>query len=124
MTVNNNVKWIHISYSAPSLLSVIQNDTYQQLNMGRASWTSLMSSPNLQENCNKEGFNVKTGDVMVRLGIISNNELGCLSPDSWLGFGSELTLERVCGRERSTSCGNENLCQNSHTKAFGIILVK
>ena len=126
MKVNKDVKWIRISYSAPSLLSVVQGDTYNQLNIGRTNWKSLLASPTLQENCNKEGFNVRAGTVNVRLGVISNNEAGCDSSDSWLGFGAEIIPNILCGVPSSTnnSCGNVHACANVDTKAFGMILVK
>ena len=120
MKANNDVKWI--PHSAPSLLSVIQ-PTYNQLNVGSTTWKSLLTSSTLQENCNK-GFNVKAGNINVRLGVISNNEADCISPYSWLGFGTELIGTTLCGGPLSTLCGNVDTCENVDMKAFGMIFVK
>ena len=124
MKVNKDIKWINISYSAISLLSAIQDDTYKQLNIGKEIWMNLVTAPALQTNCNKEGFNVKEYNLKIRLGILSNNQMDCNTTDSFLGFGTEVTGKMCSKISTNTSCGNLSGCEGIDTSAFGIILVK
>ena len=126
MKESSDIRWIRISYSAPSFLSVIQDDTFKQLNVGKMTWKALLSNPSLQDACSEEGFNLKAlgGRLKMRLGIFTDDSQSCGGPDSYLGFGTELT-GTVCGKlSTSSSCGNVNGCTSTDTKAFGIILVR
>ena len=89
-----------------------------------------MDGSSLQENCNREGFNIdilgaESAGLKVRIGLIANNENECLSCDSLIGFG---TSARGCrGESRQTSCGNVAICdqlQNMNIAAFGYIFVQ
>ena len=66
-------------------------DLFQQskpTTLGRDAWKSLMgASASLQLECNLEGTNIYDANIRVRLGIISNNEADCLTPDSRIGVG-------------------------------------
>ncbi len=62
--------------------------------LGRQAWLNLTnptSSP--QANCNLEGVNMTKGAgfARVRLGLLTNQENDCNSPDSYVGFGGENT---------------------------------
>ena len=104
--------------------------------VGRAAWKSLLATPSLQPNCNAEGFNqapgTTAGTPRVRIGIIGNEQMDCLSPDSWLGIGGSGT---VCGNvavpanmatsvgdTARASCGADN--GDVTTRAFGYVFVR
>ena len=71
--------------------------------LGRDAWKSLLgSTASLQPNCNQEGTNQVLTGSRVRLGILGNNEVDCLSPDSRIGIGGAGT---VCGTP-TESAGN------------------
>ena len=82
-------------------------DLFQQpvtTTLGRDTWKGLIgSTASLQPNCNLEGTNVFNDLTRVRIGIIANQELDCLSPDSRLGVGGGGT---VCGGPPTQSAGN------------------
>lgn len=78
----------------------------------------------LQDNCNLRGLNVRAnvpanqvgGAVdRVRIGILSNNENNCDTPDSYVGIGSDLTDSNVAGNRT-----NNNTDQSRH----GAVLVR
>ncbi|KAK3750715.1 hypothetical protein QZH41_017272, partial [Actinostola sp. cb2023] len=80
--------WIHLNYKARSLYSVIADGRYRSFSIGRSKWKSLIAGSSLQRNCNREGFNNLLPQERTRIGILSNNENSCSSPDSRIGFGS------------------------------------
>ena len=130
MKVNGVTKWVRINHQASSLFNVIADEGYKRLYVGRNKWLSLMDGSRLQENCNKEGFNINTlgaeaAHLKVRIGIIANNENECLSCDSCFGFGTSV---RGCdGEIRKTTCGNIAICgqlDHKNTPAFGYIFVQ
>ncbi|XP_048586420.1 uncharacterized protein LOC116618647 [Nematostella vectensis] len=73
-----------LTYRATSLYDVIADGTYRGTTAGRAMWFGLLAGSSLQNNCNREGFNPLG---RIRLGIMSNQENDCNSPDSYIGFG-------------------------------------
>ena len=97
--------------------------------LGRAAWKTLVTGNSLQLNCNQEGVNIfPNGNavfVRTRLGIASNQENDCGSPDSRIGFGGERNL---CGAGGDNAVGNvascaaENGDRNSYL--FGYIFVR
>ena len=74
---------------------------------------SLINGVLLQNNCNKEGFNVGSYRKS-RIGILGNNEDDCETCDSIVGFGIGKSLE--------LSNGNNHF--SSYAKTFGYILVQ
>lgn len=57
--------------------------------LGRDAWKGLVGpAASLQLNCNLEGTNIFHDQTRVRLGIISNEQADCLTPDSRIGVGS------------------------------------
>ncbi|XP_031557829.1 uncharacterized protein LOC116294374 [Actinia tenebrosa] len=116
MKVGNNLNWALIPYSASSLYDVIANNTYSNFTIGREKWLSLIGGSSLQQYCNNEGFN---NILAVRIGIRSNNENDCNSPDSTIGFGlpwSGLTCGNRC-KSSGCSSGSKDLV------TFGYILI-
>ena len=137
MKVNNVTKWIVINHKASSLFKVIAGGATTETTAGRRSWKSLIAGSSLQNNCNKEGFNLKVHepfgelmtDVYVRIGLVANNENDCSSCDSCIGFG--VSFKSCFGTHSSITCGNIALCKDySHydidtsISAFGYILVQ
>ena len=109
MRVGQETKWVTVNHRAASLHSLLASNRYQETNIGRRRWKSLLSGSSLQFNCNMEGFNVvsPTGtddSAITRIGIISNNENHCGTCNSRLGFGSAGSRGP---QNEINSCGNE-----------------
>ena len=137
MKVNNVTKWIMIDHQASSLFNVIADEDFKNTSVGRGEWLSLMDGSCLQENCNKEGFNLESagvagyndgGYIRVRIGIIANNVANCNGCDTCIGFG---TSAYGCNNEniraKKTTCGNIAMCNyfnNKNNPAFGYIFVQ
>jgi hypothetical protein len=126
----SGINWGTFSYSASSLYACIADGAYRSASFDRNTWKSLVGSGSLQYNCNKSGFNVRCENLSysqnVRLGILTNNEGECVSPDSRLGFGGSGTN---CGTDNNNSVGNECTCTCDNGepfsyKAFGYIMVR
>ena len=60
-----------------------------EIGLSRDKWSALRPGAYFQDNCNKNGFNIRDnrGGVGVRFGILGNNENDCSSPDSAIGIG-------------------------------------
>ena len=73
---------------------------------------------------NQEGFSSRVSSSVhsrVRVGIISNQEGDCHSPDSFIGFGGGGSgFKNACGN--GASWGPDN--GNKNIKAFGYIFVQ
>ena len=111
---------------ANSLYSLIADGHYRATSLGRNTWKSLIGSQaSLQTNCNKEGFNVaadSSSHAKARIGILGNNENGCHSCDSRIGFGTggKHDDSNTCGNQATH--GGDN--GDKHIKAMGYILVQ
>ena len=127
MKINDNQhKFIVINKQANSLYSLITDGQYCATSLGRDTWKSLIGSEaSLQYNCNREGFNA-VGDNPVtpkaRIGIVSNNQDGCASCDSRIGFGTGGYPDK------KNSCGNVAVSYSDngdkYIKTMGYILVQ
>jgi hypothetical protein len=115
---------------ATSLADVFNPTVYQASLLGRAAWKGIMAAGSLQVNCNQEGFssNPAPGNpafARVRIGIVSNQENDCNSPDSWIGVGG---FGAPCGGDPNTSVGNVATCGGDvgdvNVKAFGYVMVR
>ncbi|KAK3739931.1 hypothetical protein QZH41_015979, partial [Actinostola sp. cb2023] len=105
LKVGNDLRWAAISYSASSLYDVIADGKFRAFSIGKATWLSLIAGASLQANCNMEGFNIG----VARIGIKSNNENNCITPDTNIGFGLN----------HHHSCGNRG-----GQYAFGYIMIQ
>ncbi|XP_028415945.1 uncharacterized protein LOC114539504 [Dendronephthya gigantea] len=132
MKVNNETRWIALDYAASSLYKVIGEGSFKSTSAGKEAWKSLINGSALQENCNREGFNIKVGlesedfstYIHVRIGVVANNENDCVSCDSCIGFGTSAGCKDDI---RMTTCGNMVICgkkKRKNTPAFGFILVQ
>ena len=131
MTRNNVTNWILVklvNYIATTLYSVIADGAYRKTNVGRAEWMSLINGASLQDNCKKEGFNVKCSETnpngrrKSRIGILANNQDQCNSCDSVIGFGIKM-------RDWKWSSGHIYYLNNNNKKmlimeTFGYIFVQ
>ena len=104
-------RFIVIEQEAKSLYELIAGEEYLKTDLGRDEWKKLVGpQASLQNNCEKEGFNVK-GDIRhrylsrARIGIIGNQESNCDSPDSRIGFGTR--GEGLPSKYGENTCGNE-----------------
>ena len=119
-----------INHQASSLFNVIADGFFKNTTVGKDEWLSLIKGSNLQENCNRQGFNIDTpgyqlGYFKLRLGIITNNQNDCLTCNSCIGFGA--SVRGCAGQIRKTTCGNIAICgqpNKKKTAAFGFILVQ
>ena len=122
----SKTSFLVIRQSANSLYALIADGTYRAVSLGRNKWKSLIGpQASLQANCNKEGFNVVSGDSRgseARIGIIANNENDCLTCDSRIGYGTGGYPDdsNTCGNEARVSPDNGD----KHIKAMGYILVQ
>ncbi|XP_020913939.1 uncharacterized skeletal organic matrix protein 5, partial [Exaiptasia diaphana] len=125
--------WIRVNYKARSLYSVIADNRYRRVSIGRNKWKSLIPGSSLQKYCNREGFNSKSTVTSlkaydrVRIGILSNEGNHCKWPDSRLGFGG---AGWNCGKKSDNLIftGNKARCSADNgdkaIKTFGYILVQ
>lgn len=106
---NDQINFQVIDQLATSLHSLIADGQYRATSLGRDNWKNLIGpEASLQDNCNKEGFNAKPDHInadqsdasKARIGIVSNNEKDCHSPDSRIGFGTAGYVDK------NQSCGN------------------
>jgi len=119
MKIDHQINFIVINKQAKSLYSLIADGQYRDTSLGRDTWRTLIGSQvSLQPYCNKEGFNVGvTGNNnKARIGIISNDQNDCSSPDSRIGFGAEGYPDN------SNICGNP--AWQHRITAIGYILVQ
>ena len=90
--------------------------------VGRAAWKALITNSSLQANCNQEGFNVLGRS---RIGIVSNQENDCNSPDSYIGVGN---IGAGCNGVAETRVGNMASCTpdngDKSLSAFGVVFVR
>ena len=79
-----------------------------------------MDNPNMQQNCNIDGLNMKSysQNIGVRVGLMANNENDCSTPDSFIGIG----ISRLF--YPSVSAGYVGYDPTTGTGAMGYILIK
>ena len=127
MKTDGKINWVKVNYTAVSLHDVIKGETFKAISgISRTNWKKLINDSSLQRFCNRVGFNnYVSGNTKIRIGILGNDENNCLSPDSWIGFGTE---GNPCRVTNTGSCGNAAGCNPDNgirnIKAFGYILVK
>ena len=122
MKYNGHLRAFSFSYPASSLYSLIADGRYRQTHLGRYKWKSLIYGSSLQLNCNREGFNAYHSQVRVRLGIFSNQQNDCDSPDSFIGLGTHrwANMRNAAGNVASHSPDNGD----KNLKVMAYILVR
>ena len=90
-----NLKLLKVPLAKSSLFALFSPNVPVLSALGRAAWKTLVTGNSLQLNCNQEGVNIfPNGNavfVRTRLGIASNQENDCGSPDSFIGLGTQGT---------------------------------
>ena len=129
---NVSFRSIDIPLQKPSLHDVFKGTNYIQTSRGRGTWKSLIQDSSLQRNCNREGFNVdlNTHGMRVRIGISSNQENDCSSPDSYIGIGAPDYGQSLCDGtwdypivgNLATGCDSDN--GTREWRAFGVVFVR
>jgi hypothetical protein len=129
MKVSGTTRWITISYTGSSLYSLIADGQHRQTNVGKSTWRSLLPQSSLQANCNKEGLNVRPDQgsspnlSQARLGIISNEQNDCNSPDNFIGFGTMFKDRKLANSAGNFACcGSDNGDMN--IRVMGYILAR
>ena len=84
----NTYRTLVYDKSSSSLLSIFQGGQ-SIIGLSRDTWLALRPGAYLQPYCNQNGFNIKDwhGRLVVRFGIMMNNEIVCWTPDSAIGIG-------------------------------------
>ncbi len=129
MKQNGTTNWITLNQASASLRSIFEPNIQILSAAGRTAWLSLLQTSDLQPDCNREGFNISDdigrNSVPVRIGILGNNEPGCGSCDSMLGFGIKGS-DVLCSFAVDTTVGNAAGCvgvpQNS--KVMGYVMIR
>jgi hypothetical protein len=110
----------------PALLNLFQGNAYVATAIGRNAWKALITNSSLQPNCNREGFNSNpTGGARSRIGIVSNQENDCNSPDSYIGIGNNAAGCNGVAEQRvgnMASCTGDN--GDKSLAAFGVVFVR
>ena len=96
--------------------------------LGRAAWVGLTNPTAMpQLNCNAEGINVwinSASNPRQRIGLVTNNETDCSSPDSNTGFGGQ---NYECGENFGPSAGSAGgACQMGGLDVlnFGYVFIR
>jgi cysteine-rich repeat protein len=112
-----------------SMFALMSPNAYVATNIGRAAWKALITGSSLQPNCNREGFNsipAGGGWERMRIGIVSNQENDCGSPDSYIGIGGQ--QNGGCSNVPQRAVGNMADCGPDNglvsIGAFGVVLVR
>ena len=117
-----DLKYVMIPIDKPSLFSIFNGGKFIPSNIGRNAWKSLISGSSLQPNCNREGFN---NAPKTRIGIFSNQENDCNTPDSYIGIGN---LGNGCNGVKEARVGNMASCSadngNKSLVGFGVLFVR
>jgi hypothetical protein len=108
------------------------HEKYYSTSFSRVLISLLINGSHLQANCNKQGFNIKLKSptneyILLRFGLVANNENECSTCDSWIGFGAKY---HGCNKHVQMACGNRVVCATAaghavvEKPAFGYILVQ
>ena len=128
MMIDQQIRFIVINKQASSLYSLIADGGYRNISLGRDRWKSLIGSQaSLQHNCNKEGFNVVSGESnhgRARIGILGDNVDDCIWTDSRIGFGGGgvPNNDNTCGNEAVAEHNADN--GDKSIKTMGFIFVQ
>jgi hypothetical protein len=127
--VDGATRGLVVTTTGTSLRDVFAGGT-RATSAGRNGWRSLLASPSQQPFCNSEGFNVGVGGYRrVRLGMVTNQENECTSPDSCvgIGFGSDSNT-CVTPTFAGATAGNIATCGSDsgdrNTRVFAYVFVR
>jgi hypothetical protein len=123
---SGTVRWLVAPIAGARLRDAFAGAT-AATTLGRAAWKGLAGdTSSLQLNCNAEGINVGNASSRVRIGIVSNNQADCSSPDSWIGIGGADNAQ--CTIAGDSTAGNTACLQPDNgdvgLAAFGYLMVR
>lgn len=85
---SGTIRYLVIPLAATNMSELFGGGTMHATQLGRDAWKGLVGADaSLQPSCNLEGANVYHEQTRVRIGIISNEQEDCLTPDSRIGVG-------------------------------------
>lgn len=113
---SGTIHYLVVPVAANQLRDLFVGNVTLETTLGRDAWKGLMGpTGSLQPNCNREGINIfePTGGTAtsVRIGIISNEQEDCLSPDSRIGVGGGYTP--VCDPVPDVQTAGNSSCYGS-----------
>jgi hypothetical protein len=123
---NGTLRWIVVPLAfgaVPSLEELVRSPSGVTTNVTEATWRALVESPSLQQNCKREGFNItatSSNSARVRIGILGNDAMDCISAESLIGFGADKSHGGPSGNYARNSPDNGD----TTTKTFGYVLVR
>ena len=105
----------------PSLYSVIADGIYNETNLGREAWKSLINDARLQSNCTQEGFNAQCLSKLrkSRIGILTSDNNYCVACKAVIGFGI-----KIGSLEWSSGCWYRSSTSENQKFTFGYIFVQ
>lgn len=98
-----------------SLRAIFSSDKVVPTSAGRSGWLSLIEEPLVDLNCNEEGFNLghtyafgeDVWRTSLRLGLVTNDQGDCSSPDKVIGIGAHVVYHRgPAGEVTPAAAGN------------------
>ena len=121
MTGNDVTNWILVNYTATSLYSVLADGIYNETNLGREAWKSLINDARLQSNCIQEGFNAQCLRKWrkSRIGILTSDNNDCSWCKTVIGFGI-----RIGSLEWSSGYWYKSSTSENQKFTFGYIFVQ
>jgi hypothetical protein len=82
------IRHIVVPLAGAHMRELFGGNTMHATQLGRDAWKGLVgAAASLQPFCNLEGANIYHAQTRVRLGIISNEQEDCGTPDSRIGVG-------------------------------------
>ncbi len=132
MRYNNDLRWIVVpvgKLSTKTMFDIFANDYHVPTSLGRSAWVGLIAGADALDNCNNEGLNVKapvSGRSSVRVGIVTNDQNDCLTPDAYIGFGAG-PFPQVCPNDAylgTTGVGLACFVPVVDLKAMGYVMVR
>ena len=124
------LNFVVLNMTANSLFSLIADGRYRATSLGRNTWKSLIGAQaSLQRNCNREGFNARSGHSLfarARIGVLGNQARNCVRCGSRIGFGTGgfPAYFNPCGNEALRWGENININGWKKIQTMGYILVQ
>ena len=85
---SGSIRSLVIPLAATNMSELFAGGAMHATQLGRDAWKGLVGADaSLQPSCNLEGANIYHEQTRVRLGIISNEQEDCETPDSRIGVG-------------------------------------
>ena len=129
---STQINWLTMTYGASSLWSVIHAGGLVVSNAPTREQFEALAGPqaSLQLNCPEVGFSLRSftaTPTSVRIGMLTNDQNDCSSPDSFLGFGGLFTYT-IVNLPAGNFCAGGASCDSGggsvNIPAFGYVLAR